>query len=293
MTNSEPDQSFLKRIKDRRRTIRSFVDALEPKGIRLTNLNIVCSAIATLLTATPAVLGKKLTDVLGSSANPVTWQVLFAGAAFFSLIATVAANVYKSNDMASRLAKAQACGAKLEGLETLLELGQISLKEAATQYTKLISEISFISLEKGRSRRARASPDWVKGEITEPRQNQVVGDVFSASGWVEGTDAGLHIWLAVEIKGLIWPKEREVRIEDDGFLKETVVEEGATESFSLSMFVADNKANKKIRAWLDKGDQTGDYSELRRLPGMRRIARVEGLRRTSATLADQAPSRAT
>ena len=48
---------------------------------------------------------------------------------------------------------------------------------------------------------------------------------------------------------------------------------------SLSLFVANKKANKKIRSWLDKADQTGDYSEFRRLPGLRRITRVDNLHR--------------
>ncbi len=249
MSKIETNETLVKRIRDRRRNIRSFIDELEPRGVRLTNFNIVCGGIATLLTATPAIFGKAVTDLVNTSV--VTGRMLFALAALFSLMSTIAANLYKSHDMASRLAKAQSCDAKLEGLETLLELGQIPLKEAATQYTRLISEISFISDDRG----------------------------FLCSGVVEGIGRGCHAWLVTEIEGLIWPKEREIPVEKDGSWKEMIVEEGSIDTFSLSLYVANNKANRKIRAWLDKGDERGDYSEFRRPRGMRRIVRVSGLRR--------------
>ncbi len=230
MSKIETNETLVKRIRDRRRNIRSFIDELEPRGVRLTNFNIVCGGIATLLTATPAIFGKAVTDLVNTSV--VTGRMLFALAALFSLMSTIAANLYKSHDMASRLAKAQSCDAKLEGLETLLELGQIPLKEAATQYTRLISEISFISDDRGRSLRRGLSSDWVKGEIHEPAPNTEVDDAFLCSGVVEGIGRGCHAWLVTEIEGLIWPKEREIPVEKDGSWKEMIVEEGSIDTFS-------------------------------------------------------------
>jgi hypothetical protein len=184
--------------------------------------------------------------------------------------------MYKSNDIASRLAKAQGCDAKLEGLETLLELDQIGVKEAATQYTQYVAEIPFIS--DGRMFLELSALDWVKGYVDEPKPDQVVGSTIHCSGWVEGMGSGRHLWLAVEALGFIWPKEREVRVETDGTWKETIYEEGAPKQFSISLFVANDKANKRIRDWLDKGDETGDYKNLHRLPGTRRIAKIDNLR---------------
>ena len=77
MSTSETPQSLLKRIKDRRRSIRSFVKNLEPNGALLTNVNIICSAIATLLTAAPAIGGKTLMDAVGaSSPDSISWRIL-------------------------------------------------------------------------------------------------------------------------------------------------------------------------------------------------------------------------
>jgi hypothetical protein len=79
------------------------------------------------------------------------------------------------------------------------------------------------------------------------------------------------------------PKEREFFAEGDGSWKDTIYEEGTTTAFSLSLFVANSQANKRIRAWLDEGDATGNYSQLRRVPGTRRIAKIDGLRRANVS----------
>jgi len=277
MGSTEIQQSFLKRLRNRRRTINSFIKHLEPKGVRLTNINIICSAVATLLTAGPAIGGKTLFDTIGvSPEDPASFRLIFAGAALFSLVSVIAANLYKSHDIAANLNKARACDAKLEGLETLLELRKIALDDAATQYIQVLPEISFIG-DKSIILRERSVIDWVKGEITQPHPSDKVNDVFKCSGWVEGLGSKLHLWVAVEIKGRIWPKEGEVFVDNDGSWNKTIHEDGATDSFSVSLFVANKRANRRIRSWLDECDETGNYSELRRLRGLRRIARVDDL----------------
>src|SRR5205085_10385216 len=96
----------------------------------------------TFLTAAPAIGGKTLMDAVGaSSPDSISWRILFALAALLSLVSVIVANFYKSHDMASHLSKARACDAKLEGLETLLELEKITLDDAATQYIQLLPDI--------------------------------------------------------------------------------------------------------------------------------------------------------
>ena len=279
MSKSETSQSLLKRIKDRRLSIRAFVKNLEPKGILLTNTNIICSTIATLLTAAPAIGGKPLMDLVGASGpDSIQWRILFSLAALLSLASAIAANLYKSHDMASNLSKARACDAKLEGLETLLELNQISLDDAATRYTQYLPDISFISDSKIMLEE-HSVLDWAKGEINQPTSGQIVDDVISCSGWGECIGSKLHLWLAVEIKGCIWPKEGEIFVNNDGSWSKKIYEEGATDSFSLSLYVANKKAHRKIRTWLDKNAPNNNYSELQRPPGLMRLDRVGDLLR--------------
>ena len=50
----------------------------------------------------------------------------------------------RSSEAATRLAKAEACNAALEGLETLVHFGQIPVADAVVQYQQQIAEIPFI-----------------------------------------------------------------------------------------------------------------------------------------------------
>lgn len=280
MAGNSTSENLVKRIKSKRRTIRLFLQDLKPLATRLTSFNIICGAIATALTAVPAIGGKNLIEAFGSSdPNSLAWRIPFASAALFSLVSTIAAKLYSDREIASRLSKAEVCDAKLEGLETLLELDQIAVKDAADKYTQSIAEIPFVSEKTSSLLRKYSSLDKVQGEILEPQPNQAVEKTFACSISVEDKDAECHLWLAVEIGSQIWPKEREVHLNEDDIWKGTIREEGENTDFSLSLFVANDKANKQIRAWLDHGDATGQYDAFSRLPGTRRIASIDGLHR--------------
>jgi hypothetical protein len=281
---SEPEtfDGLLRKLHDKRRRIAAFVHKYEPRGARLTNLGIVCGAIATTLTAAPAIGGLKLADALGSAGpNSPSWRVLCGAAALFSLVATIATNLFKSHDIASRLARAQACDAKLEGLEVLAELKQLSLKEATARYEKCLPDVSFISPEEKPKRWFQGTRrlDGVEGSIKEPNPNQIVDDPFLCSGRAAGLESGLYLWLAVEIDGRLWPKEGEVSVRDDGSWSKTIFEEGAADEFSLSLWAVNAKGDRHVRDWFKECDRTGNYRELRRTSGMQRLARVSGLRR--------------
>jgi hypothetical protein len=120
--------------------------------------------------------------------------------------------------------------------------------------------------------------DKVTGSITDPQPDQIVGRTFQCSGIVTGMQPGLSLWLAVEVGGLVWPKESKVGIDKDNRWSVTIFEDGTAEVFSVALFVADAGVDKRISGWLETGRRTGTYSELRGIPGARRIARVDGLR---------------
>ncbi len=146
--DSDSRRELLERIKARRATIGAYVRDLDLRGARLTNLSIICSAIVTALTAGPALGGTRFTDVtanlFGIAEESLVWRVLCFLAMALSIVAAVATNMYKSHDVAARLAKAEACNVALEGLETQLEFGQLSLAEAVKQYQQYVAEIPFV-----------------------------------------------------------------------------------------------------------------------------------------------------
>jgi hypothetical protein len=139
---------LLELIRARRASIERFVRDLEPRGNRLMTISIVSSAIVSALTAGPALGGTKFTETAAAMAHTgddaIIWRALCFGAMALSILAAISTNMLKSTEAATRLAKAEACNAALEGLETLVHFGQIPLDEAVTQYQQHVAEIPFI-----------------------------------------------------------------------------------------------------------------------------------------------------
>jgi hypothetical protein len=280
--NKEDKDKLLKTIRDKRRRVAFYLQEIEPRGSRLTNRSIVFGGIASLLTAAQLAFGRGPVTFLKTvypDSGVSVWQLLAVAATICSAVAAIAGAIYKQQEIASRLAKAQGCAVKLEGLETSLDLDLINLKEANTRYTQHIAEIPFIPSERiGTGVRGKYSVDSVKGEISSPVASQSVPRAFRSAGTVNDVGSTVHLWLAVEVNGLIWPKEGQIIPDESGSWTAMVFEDGATDLFSLSLLAADSPAHKKIEAWLNSGKKSGTYRELTSLPGTRRVDRVDGLR---------------
>jgi hypothetical protein len=67
--DAEVRQELLERIRARRVGVSRFVENLNARGARLTNVSIVCSAIVTVLTAGPALGGTRFTDATADMLN--------------------------------------------------------------------------------------------------------------------------------------------------------------------------------------------------------------------------------
>jgi hypothetical protein len=280
--NKEEKDKLLKIVRDKRRRITVYLQELEPRGSRLTNSSIVFGGIATLLTATQLAFGKGPANFLKTiypAAGISVWQLLAVAATICSASAAIAGAIYKQQEIASRLAKAQSCAAKLEALETSLDLDLINLKEANTRYAQYIAEIPFVGATGTVVRGKVSKLDLVKGEITSPVASESVARTFRCTGWVRDVESSVHLWLAVEANGLIWPKEGQILPDESGSWTATVWEHGATDLFSLSLRAADRRGHRNIVAWLESGKNSGGkYTEIASLPGTRRVASVDGLR---------------
>ncbi len=141
-------QELLKRITSRRASINAFVHDLRPRGARLTNVSIVSSSLAAALTAGPALGGESFANVLGQSfslaRNSLVWQGLCLGAMVVSVVAAISTNMNKSQETTVRLSTAEACSAELEGLQTLIEFGQLSVQDAVKLYQQYVAKIPFV-----------------------------------------------------------------------------------------------------------------------------------------------------
>src|SRR5436190_8161701 len=72
------------------------------------------------------------------------WQVLCGAAALCSLVATVATQLLKSNNLEERVFRGQSCRAKLEALDIGLSTGQIDVPHATTAYMQCLEEAAYL-----------------------------------------------------------------------------------------------------------------------------------------------------
>lgn len=138
--------ALLARIEAKRAELSLFIQIADRRNRRLTNIAIICGAVAAALTAGPALGGKSLNAWLTAAFGldlPV-WQLLCLGAMLCSVSATVATNLSKSHEVSARLMLAQACNAKLAGLYSQTELKSLDLRQASEQFARLLTEVPFV-----------------------------------------------------------------------------------------------------------------------------------------------------
>jgi hypothetical protein len=135
--------------------------------------------------------------------------------------------------------------------------------------------VYIVTLKSVRDEKVSGEQPWA--EIESPKPGKSVDRTIECSGSAKGIPSNGHLWLAVEERNLIWPKEGEVIVEKQGKWKGQIFEDGVAEEFSLSLFMADPVGDQFIRAWLEMGKRSG-YTELKGIAGTIRLARIEGLR---------------
>jgi MFS family permease len=159
--NDELQQKLVSRIKARRLMINQFAGELGRRGDRLVNLSIMSTAVTTVLVSGPALGGGKFTEglqnLLGLPSDTWVWRALCFVAAILSVVAAITSNMYKSHDVASRLATAQSTSVLLEGLETALEFGQLPLDEATRRFREYLAQVPFIEEKSSESTGAGSS----------------------------------------------------------------------------------------------------------------------------------------
>jgi TIR domain len=105
-----------------------------------------------------------------------------------------------------------------------------------------------------------------QGKIILPHDGGLVPRLFRTSGTIEKLPPNFHVYLAIGIGPLIWPKDSSIVIEDN-FWSSEVLEAGLKGEFSLSLDAVNNECHQEIVAWLESGMRTGYYPAFRELSG--------------------------
>lgn len=138
--------ALLKKINAKRGEVYDYLKKNEPKHSRYITTSIVAGALAAALTAGPGVGG---TGFIESAKGVISfgipvWQVLCLVATLLSMSAVIANGLLKARDLTSKITRVRGCDAKLEGLEIMLDMEQIDLKQATSLYTQYLTEIPHI-----------------------------------------------------------------------------------------------------------------------------------------------------
>jgi hypothetical protein len=143
---SNESNTLLTKIRAKRRELSAYLSQIEPRNSRLINFSIIAGALAAGLTAGPGIGGD---GFIGAAKGIISfgipvWQVLCLIATTLSIIVVISNGMLKSHDITTKIGQARMGDAKLEGLETLLELEQIDVKQAAQRYSQYLTEIPHI-----------------------------------------------------------------------------------------------------------------------------------------------------
>lgn len=141
-------QDLSARIHQRRASVLAFLRTARPRRNRLTNISIVGSALAAVLTLGPAVGGTRFTGavqgIFSLRDDSTVWRVLCLAAVLLSLAAALATNLANSHALAQQVSAAEACSAELDGLESALQFGHLPIDNAVEMYRQYVAKVSFI-----------------------------------------------------------------------------------------------------------------------------------------------------
>ncbi len=146
VTRPDAEDGLISRVRATRGEVSRYLRATGTRRRRLLNLSIVAGAIATALTAAPALGGKTLADWITATfgLTSPSWQILCVLAAVCSLTAAVATQLNNSKNYEEHIARAQQARATLEMLEIGVTSGHLGRRDATDQYLKCIENSSFI-----------------------------------------------------------------------------------------------------------------------------------------------------
>lgn len=81
---------------------------------------------------------------LALSSSTTVWRALCLLALAVSIVAAISTNLVKSHNAAGRVMSAEATAGQLEGLQTLVQFGQVPVGDAVRLYQQYVTKIPFV-----------------------------------------------------------------------------------------------------------------------------------------------------
>jgi hypothetical protein len=146
--SADTRQRLSERIDQKQQAIRSYLGRERPRRNRLSNISIVGSALAAVLTAGPAVGGTGFTEavrgIFSLDDDSIVWRFLCLAAVIFSVSAALATNFANSRALGEKVSAAESANAQLEGLQLSLNFGNLAVPDALKLYQQAVAPVAFV-----------------------------------------------------------------------------------------------------------------------------------------------------
>ena len=146
--SADTRQRLSDRIDQKQQAIRTYLGRERPRRNRLSNISIVGSALAAMLTAGPAVGGTGFTEavqgIFSLQEDSIVWRFLCLAAVIFSVAAALATNFANSRALGEKVSAAESAHAQLEGLQLSLSFGNLAVADALKLYQQAVAPVAFV-----------------------------------------------------------------------------------------------------------------------------------------------------
>lgn len=146
--SADTRQRLSDRINQKQQAIRSYLGRERPRRNRLSNISIVGSALAAMLTAGPAVGGTGFTEavqgIFSLGDDSIVWRFLCLAAVILSVAAALATNFANSRALGEKVSAAESANAQLDGLQLSLNFGNLAVADALKLYQQAVAPVAFV-----------------------------------------------------------------------------------------------------------------------------------------------------
>lgn len=104
-----------------------------------------------------------------------------------------------------------------------------------------------------------------RGWFDSPSDGDTVGTRIAVRGGARDVPPGCHLWIAhrVDPGGLLWPKDTEITLDQNGHFGVYVYEAGSSPRLYLTLLLVTAAVSADFDRWVSEGSRTGHYPGLR------------------------------
>ena len=116
-------------------------------------------------------------------------------------------------------------------------------------------------------------PVYPAGRILSPHENDRVPSPFPVNVELQGIPEDHHVWVAIKIGNLFWPKKEIARNARSWNEK---IEEGGDpgKRFTVVLFMVPNDGHREIESWFDNATQSGEWGGMGKISNKADLATV-------------------